>query len=53
MYAIRSYYGKAGYDADPRQSGALDRYQVVEIDLSQLTLDAVSEFGLSKSDAIV
>ncbi len=42
---------KAGYDEDPLQSGELDRFQVVAIDLSRLTLEAVSEFGLSKSDA--
>jgi 2-oxoglutarate ferredoxin oxidoreductase subunit alpha len=42
---------KAGYAEDPRQSGVLDSYQVVEVDLTHLTLEAVKDFGLSKSDA--
>jgi 2-oxoglutarate ferredoxin oxidoreductase subunit alpha len=42
---------KAGYVADPRASGELDAYQLVEVDLTHLTLEAVKDFGLSKSDA--
>jgi 2-oxoglutarate ferredoxin oxidoreductase subunit alpha len=42
---------KAGYQTDPRQSGALDGYQVVEVDITKLTMDATESFGLSKSDA--
>jgi 2-oxoglutarate ferredoxin oxidoreductase subunit alpha len=42
---------KAGYQADPRTTGALDGYQVVEVDITKLTLEAVAAFGLSKSDA--
>ncbi len=42
---------KAGYQADPRQSGVLDGYQVVEVDITKLTMDATQSFGLSKSDA--
>ena len=42
---------KAGYEKDPRTTGVLDGYQVVEVDISKLTLDAVASFGLSKSDA--
>ena len=42
---------KAGYSEDPRTSGELDSYQVVEVDLTSLTLEAVKSFGLSKSDA--
>jgi 2-oxoglutarate ferredoxin oxidoreductase subunit alpha len=42
---------KAGYEEDPLQSGVLDRFQVVPIDLTRLTLEAVSEFGLSNSDS--
>jgi 2-oxoglutarate ferredoxin oxidoreductase subunit alpha len=42
---------KAGYQADPRTTGVLDRYQVVEVDVTKLTLDAVAPFGMSKSDA--
>jgi len=42
---------KAGYSADPRKDGTLDKYQVVEVDITRLTLEAVKPFGLSKSDA--
>jgi 2-oxoglutarate ferredoxin oxidoreductase subunit alpha len=42
---------KAGYQTDPRQSGVLDGYQVVEVDITKLTMDATAQFGLSKSDA--
>ena len=42
---------KAGYQTDPRKSGALDGYQVVEVDMTKATLDATEKFGLSKSDA--
>ncbi len=42
---------KAGYSEDPRASGELDAYQLVEVDLTLLTLEAVKDFGLSKSDA--
>src|SRR6478735_7710260 len=42
---------KAGYQTDPRKSGELDGYQVVEVDMTQATLDATKEFELSKSDA--
>jgi 2-oxoglutarate ferredoxin oxidoreductase subunit alpha len=42
---------KAGYQSDPRTTGALDGYQVVEVDMTKHTLEAVAQFGLSKSDA--
>jgi len=42
---------KAGYSKDPRESGELDGYQLVEVDLTHMTLEAVKSFGLSKSDA--
>ena len=41
---------KAGYDTDPRDSGVLADYQVVAADISHLNLEAVKEFGLSKSE---
>jgi 2-oxoglutarate/2-oxoacid ferredoxin oxidoreductase subunit alpha len=41
---------KAGYDEDPRTSGVLDGYNVVEADITRLTLESVKELGLSKSD---
>lgn len=43
--------GKAGYTDDPRQTGVLDGYQIVPLDVTRQTLEAVKEFGLSKSDA--
>jgi 2-oxoglutarate ferredoxin oxidoreductase subunit alpha len=42
---------KAGYQTDPRTAGVLDGYQVVEVDITKHTLEAVESFGLSKSDA--
>jgi len=41
---------KAGYDEDPREGGTLNDFQVVEADISHLNLEAVKEFGLSKSE---
>ncbi len=41
---------KAGYDSDPRDNGALNDFQVVDADISHLNLEAVREFGLSKSE---
>lgn len=41
---------KAGYDNDPRDDGTLNDYQVVAADISHLNLEAVKEFGLSKSE---
>jgi 2-oxoglutarate ferredoxin oxidoreductase subunit alpha len=41
---------KAGYDTDPRESGVLTDFQVVEADISHLNLEAVKDFGLSKSE---
>jgi 2-oxoglutarate ferredoxin oxidoreductase subunit alpha len=41
---------KAGYDSDPREDGTLNHYQVVAADISHLNLEAVKEYGLSKSE---
>ena len=41
---------KAGYETDPRETGELDSYQVVSVDISHLNLEAVKPYGLSKSD---
>ena len=43
---------KAGYDANPLDDGTLAPYQVIRLDISQRTLDAVQEFGLSQKDAL-
>ncbi len=42
---------KAGYQTDPRPSGVLDGYQVVEVDITKHTMEATAAFGFSKSDA--
>jgi len=42
---------KAGYNEDPRTTGVLDGYQVVSLEVTRLTTEAVKPFGLSKSDA--
>ncbi|HEY7671168.1 MAG TPA: 2-oxoacid:acceptor oxidoreductase subunit alpha [Gammaproteobacteria bacterium] len=42
---------KAGYSEDPRTSGELGPYQLVEVDITGLTVEAVKPYGLSKSDA--
>jgi 2-oxoglutarate ferredoxin oxidoreductase subunit alpha len=41
---------KAGYAEDPRDSGELDSYQLVSVDIGRLNLEAAKPFGLSKSD---
>lgn len=41
---------KAGYETDPREDGTLADFQVVTADIGRLNLEAVSTFGLSKSD---
>ena len=41
---------KAGYENDPREDGTLNDFQVVAADISHLNLEAVKEFGLSKSE---
>ena len=41
---------KAGYQEDPRETGELDSFQVVSVDINHLNLEAVKPYGLSKSD---
>ena len=41
---------KAGYEQDPRDTNALDDYQLVSADIGRLNLEAVKAFGLSKSE---
>ncbi|WP_308911580.1 2-oxoacid:acceptor oxidoreductase subunit alpha [Pseudokordiimonas caeni] len=43
---------KAGYDADPIEAGTLKDYQLIEIDISKLTLEAVKDFGLGNKEAL-
>ena len=43
---------KAGYENNPLDDGSLEKYRVVPIDMSRLTLESVKEFGLSQKDAL-
>ncbi len=43
---------KAGYDDNPIGTPMLDDYQVVDLDISKLTLEAVKEFGLGNKEAL-
>ena len=43
---------KAGYEADPLENGATDKFRIVKIDMSRLTLEAVKEHGLSQKEAL-
>ncbi len=43
---------KAGYEEDPRTDGSLQGFRVFQADMSQLTLDAVKELGLSKKEGL-
>ena len=41
---------KAGYEIDPRDDGDLSDFQLVAADIGRLNLEAVKQFGLSKSE---
>lgn len=43
---------KAGFEGNPLDDDTLAKYQVLRIDVSKLTLEAVSEFGLGNKDAL-
>lgn len=43
---------KAGYESNPLENGGLDGFQVLPIDITALTLQAVEGFGLSSKDAL-
>ncbi len=43
---------KAGYTANPLDDGTLDRYRVVPIDISRMTLEAVKPLGLTQHDGL-
>ena len=43
---------KAKYEGDPLADGSLARWQVMALDISQLTLDAVKPFGLGNKEAL-
>src|SRR5690349_20384702 len=43
---------KAGYDGNPLEDDTLARWQVIRLNISQLTLDAVKPFGLGNKEAL-
>jgi len=43
---------KAGYENNPLADDTLEPYRVIAMDISQLTLDAVKEHGLSNKEAL-
>jgi 2-oxoglutarate ferredoxin oxidoreductase subunit alpha len=43
---------KAGYAANPLEDGSLVRWQLITLNISQLTLDAVKPFGLGNKEAL-
>lgn len=43
---------KAGYEDNPIGTPMLEDYQVIDLDISKLTLEAVKEFGLGNKEAL-
>jgi 2-oxoglutarate ferredoxin oxidoreductase subunit alpha len=43
---------KAGFEGNPLDDGSLARWQVIRLNISQLTLDAVKPFGLGNKEAL-
>jgi 2-oxoglutarate ferredoxin oxidoreductase subunit alpha len=43
---------KAGYEASPLGGKALAPYQVIELDISKMTMESVKPFGLSQKEAL-
>ena len=43
---------KAGYAANPLDDGSLDRYRIMAIDISKLTLEAVKECEVTKKEGL-
>ncbi len=43
---------KAGFDADPLADSSLDGFQVLTMDISKLTTEAVKEHGVSNKEAL-
>ncbi|MGD8606500.1 MAG: 2-oxoacid:acceptor oxidoreductase subunit alpha [Myxococcales bacterium] len=42
---------KAGYEHDPLDDGSLDRFRVLALDISKMTLESVKHVGLGAKDA--
>ena len=43
---------KAGYENNPLQDGSLAKWQVISLNISQWTMDAVKPFGLGNKEAL-
>ena len=43
---------KAKYDSNPLEDGSLAKWQLLSLDISQMTLDAVKPFGLGNKEAL-
>ncbi|NNC71637.1 MAG: 2-oxoacid:acceptor oxidoreductase subunit alpha [Sphingomonadaceae bacterium] len=43
---------KAGYEANPLEDGSLKKWQLLAIDMSEMTLEAVKPFGLGNKEAL-
>ena len=43
---------KAGYETNPLEDGSLAKWQLIRLNISQLTLDAVKPFGLGNKEAL-
>lgn len=43
---------KAGYAENPLEDGSLSKWQLVQFNISQLTMDAVKPFGLGNKEAL-
>ncbi|MBM09018.1 MAG: 2-oxoglutarate ferredoxin oxidoreductase subunit alpha, partial [Magnetovibrio sp.] len=45
-------FRKAGYERNPLEDGSLNAYRLVALDISQLTMDSVKEYGLTNKEAL-
>ena len=43
---------RAGYAKNPLEDGSLDRYQLVQVDITKLTVNALQDLGLSNREAL-
>ena len=43
---------KAHFDSNPLEDGTPDAFQVIEFDISKMTMEAVKDFGLNKKGAL-
>ncbi len=43
---------KAGYTQNPLEDDSLEKFKILEVDMSRLTVEAVKEFGLSTKESL-